>query len=112
MNYLEEAKDIIDHNIRFLFYDSTLFSDMDPRHLSTLLKIAYGETGENNLQYIVSLNESMVNGVEEYFSEDEFGNIIRWNICLELIDKSSDFVRKWEIKYLFTFQSIVEIEKI
>jgi len=76
------------HNIEFLFHDSRLSSNMDPRQRATLFKIAYDYTHDGNAQYIASLNEDQIESMRELFEEDEFKTIISDNIVLELTDDS------------------------
>jgi uncharacterized protein YydD (DUF2326 family) len=78
------------HDMRFLFHDSRLFSDMDPRQRATLLKTAYLTSGNTGDQYIASMNEDMLESMREYFSEPEFKDIIENSTILELTDESAD----------------------
>jgi uncharacterized protein YydD (DUF2326 family) len=75
------------HNIDFVFHDSRLFSNMDPRQRATLFKIAHDCT-QNNIQYIASLNESQMLSIQNELSEEEYQRIITENIVLELTDES------------------------
>jgi len=45
------------HHAEFLFHDSRLFSNMDPRQRATLFKIAYEYAQKENTQYIATVNE-------------------------------------------------------
>lgn len=75
------------HNINCIFHDSRILSDMDPRQISTLLKLSYETSLKNNLQYILSINENMLESAKEYLTQEEYNNVINSNI-LELTDKN------------------------
>ncbi|WP_445322044.1 DUF2326 domain-containing protein [Paenibacillus sp. FSL M7-0420] len=42
----------LNHNVKFIFHDSRLFSNMDSRQRYTLFKLAYRKSQEHDLQYI------------------------------------------------------------
>jgi len=63
---------------------------MDPRQQATMLRIAYSETNYNNLQYILTLNEHVLNDLKAELSEEEYNKIINESIVLELSDKSDE----------------------
>ena len=78
------------HNIDFLIHDSRLFSDMDPRQRYTALTVAKDFLNKNqNLQYIVSLNEDMIDSIKPMVEESMFvdlNNIIQGSRILTLKD--------------------------
>lgn len=79
------------HNVKFLFHDSRLFANMDPRQRLSLLKIVEEETNESNIQYIASLNEDLILSLEDVVNEKEYKhykNLIEDNTILVLTDKS------------------------
>jgi len=76
------------HNIEFLFHDSRLFSDIDPRQRATLFKIAYECTHKGEVQYIATVNEDQITSMRDQFTDEEFNQIIQNNIVLELTDDS------------------------
>jgi len=78
------------HRVEFLFHDSRLFSDMDPRQRATLFKIAHEYTSEGQGQYIASLNEDQILSMKNQFTDEEFKKIISDNIILELTDDSPE----------------------
>lgn len=75
------------HNCEFLFHDSRLFSDMDPRQRATLFKIAYECVNKTKTQYIATLNENQINSMRDQFTDEEFRQIFDDNIVLELTDE-------------------------
>jgi uncharacterized protein YydD (DUF2326 family) len=77
------------HTVRFIFHDSRLLSNMDPRQRATLFKLAYKNTVNQGLQYIVSANQDMLESMKEYFTEIEYKQIVEDNIVLELTDASN-----------------------
>ena len=78
------------HNVHFLFHDSRLFSNMDPRQRYTALTVADAFLSKNpNLQYIVSLNEDMIESIKPMVEEnmfEELNNIIEDSRILTLKD--------------------------
>lgn len=78
------------HKVKMIFHDGRLLSDMDPRQRTTLFQIAYKNTIEDNMQYIISLNQDVLDSIREVMPEKEFEEIINKNIILELTDKSAE----------------------
>ena len=81
------------HKVKFLFHDSRLFANMDPRQRLSLLKIVEEETNEANIQYIASLNEDLILSLEDIVDEEEYKhykNLIEENTILVLTDKSDE----------------------
>lgn len=76
------------HIVKFLFHDSRLFSDIDTRQVATLFKVAHENTIENDLQYIISVNQNTLSSIEDEL--EEYKIIIEDNIVLELTDESND----------------------
>jgi uncharacterized protein YydD (DUF2326 family) len=77
------------HNIQFLFHDSRLFSNMDPRQRYSAIKIAEKYCMNNNVQYISSWNEDMINSIEPMVSSEQFSglkDILENNTILTLRD--------------------------
>lgn len=58
------------HNVRFLIHDSRLLSNMDARQQYSLFKTANDFFEENKLQYIIGINENMVDGMIKGTGED------------------------------------------
>jgi len=76
------------HNMELLFHDSRLFSNIDPRQKATLFKIAYACAHKGDVQYIATVNEDQINSMRDQFTDEEFNQIIKNNIVLELTDDS------------------------
>ena len=77
------------HRVKFLFHDSRLFSEIDPRQRATIFREAAKMTRERNLQYIASLNEDMLESMRPYLSAEENGELER-SIVLRLTDESPE----------------------
>jgi uncharacterized protein YydD (DUF2326 family) len=73
----------INHNVKFIFHDSRLFADMDTHQRFSALKIA-NEIGNEDFQYIASMNQDTMDILREERNEEEFKEIIEENIVLEL----------------------------
>lgn len=78
------------HKINFLFHDSRLLANMDPRQRATLFKLAHKHASGGDLQYIISANEDMLESMRGYFEADEYETVIEKNKILELTDKSNE----------------------
>ncbi len=80
-------------NVRFLFHDSRLFSDIDPRQKSECIKIADEYTKKYGFQYIATLNEDFMDTIKGITSEQEYKeikNIIDNNTQLHLTDNNEE----------------------
>jgi uncharacterized protein YydD (DUF2326 family) len=77
------------HHLNFLFHDSRLLSDTDPRQTSEVFKTLSEYIQTSNKQYILTLNQNQLDEVKKYLSEDEYKSIIEDNICLKLKDQSA-----------------------
>lgn len=79
------------NNVRFLFHDSRLFSDIDPRQKVECIKIAEEYTRKYGFQYIATLNEDFMDTIKGVTSEKEYQeikNIIDSNTQLHLTDNN------------------------
>lgn len=77
------------HNIGFIFHDSRLFGNMDPRQQATCLKVAYKETKNSGLQYIATVNQDVIEKIKkEMRNKKLFDKTVTNNITLELTDES------------------------
>lgn len=75
------------HNIDFIWHDSRLFSDIDPRQRATLFKIANEFTKKHGKQYIATVNQDQLDAIKNEFSLEEFKNLFEGkNIILNLKD--------------------------
>lgn len=75
------------HNVQFLVHDSKIISDTDPRQVAELLRIADEYTRANNLQYILTINNSSIDLVRNELGAD-FNRIVTNNEILQLNDSS------------------------
>lgn len=78
------------HNFNFLFHDSRLFGNMDPRQRYTLFKTAGEKVSNGNLQYIASINEDTLLSFKDLISKEEYKNLIEDNVILTLTDESDE----------------------
>ena len=77
------------HNVKMLFHDSRLLSEIDSRQQATLMKVAFDSTAECDLQYIISINQTTYDSLKAEMQSEEFNAIIEDNIILELTDESN-----------------------
>lgn len=77
-------------NMQFLFHDSRLFANMDPRQREMLFRIVNEVCQQNDFQYICSINEDALSSVQSFMTADEFEQIITDNIRLVLNDDAPE----------------------
>jgi uncharacterized protein YydD (DUF2326 family) len=78
------------HNVKFIFHDSRLVSENDPRQVATMLKIADSECRKNGFQYILSINQSTLDVLQKELNETEYKSLIIDSEVLELNDISEE----------------------
>lgn len=78
------------HNVNFLFHDSRLLSDTDPRQIAELFRVLNDYIKVSGKQYNLTLNQNQLNEVKKYLSDEEYKTIILDNICLELKDETPE----------------------
>jgi uncharacterized protein YydD (DUF2326 family) len=78
------------HQVKFIFHDSRLISENDPRQVATMLKIAHYECQKNDFQYILSINQSTLDLLQKELSEEEYKTLIVDTEILELNDLSDE----------------------
>lgn len=81
------------HNVNFLFHDSRLFANMDPRQRLSLIKIVEEEAKKCNIQYIASLNEDLISTLKDVVDEEgynHYSKLIEDNTILLLTDHSDE----------------------
>lgn len=76
-------------NFEFLFHDSRLLANMDPRQRTMLYRVAYDLCKENNFQYITTINEDALNTIKATMETEEYQEIIDKGIILTLKDDSA-----------------------
>ncbi len=78
------------HNVKFIFHDSRLISENDPRQVAKMLKIAHSECERNNFQYILTINQSTLDLLKQELNEEDYKTLIIDTEVLELNDISDD----------------------
>jgi uncharacterized protein YydD (DUF2326 family) len=78
------------HNVDFIFHDSKITGDMDTRQIKTMMEVAHTECERNGFQYIISLNQSVLDALQTEMTDEDYENIITEKIILSLSDKSPE----------------------
>ncbi|UCH95529.1 MAG: DUF2326 domain-containing protein [Candidatus Aminicenantes bacterium] len=78
------------HEVKFIFYDSRLLSEIYPRQVATLFQVAYQNAEENNFQYFISANQKDLDSIKDKISPGEYERIIERNVILDLTDESDE----------------------
>jgi uncharacterized protein YydD (DUF2326 family) len=73
------------HSIDYVFHDSRLFSNMDPRQKATALALALEVSTQGNYQYIATINEDLIESSRKLWSND-IKEAIESSIVLQLTD--------------------------
>jgi uncharacterized protein YydD (DUF2326 family) len=76
------------HNIKYIFHDSRLISEIDPRQIATMFQLAYFNSTENSFQYIISANQKELDAIKAEFDDIEFKKYILDNLIEDLTDES------------------------
>lgn len=76
--------------LRFIIHDSRMYANMDPRQRETLFRIVYETCMEKDFQYICSINEDALDSFESMMEAEEYQNIIKDSIILELNDDAPE----------------------
>ncbi len=79
----------MNHNVKFVFHDSRIFSDMDPNQRETAFRVAHHATSKKSVQYIATVNEDQLLSFKEQMDAKDYKEIIDNNVQLELTDKDS-----------------------
>lgn len=79
------------HFVKLLFHDSKITGDMDTRQILTMLEIANSECRINDFQYIISLNQNVIDALKNEINDEKtFEDLVSKNIILTLSDKSPE----------------------
>lgn len=78
------------HKMKFIFHDSRLLSEIDSRQQADLFSEAYDKTHEDNLQYILSVNQNTLDSLKREMEADVYHTIIEDSVVLELTDESDE----------------------
>lgn len=76
--------------IKFVAHDSRMFANMDPRQRETLFRIAFETCKTTDFQYICSVNEDALLSFESMMTEEEYQDIVKSNIILDLNDDAPE----------------------
>jgi uncharacterized protein YydD (DUF2326 family) len=91
------------HSVGFLFHDSRLFADMDPRQRSGALKLAHYCASAAGVQYIASLNDDQTDPPGQWMDDaSQFEAVVVDRIVLRLTDDSPEnklLGRNVDLKY-------------
>lgn len=80
----------VSHNCEFVFHDSRLFSDIDPRQTAKIFEVAHSYSKEKDFQYIASANQNQILDISEKFSSSKVFDEINDCVVLELSDESPE----------------------
>jgi uncharacterized protein YydD (DUF2326 family) len=64
------------HTMAFVFHDSRLFSDIDPRQRAVLFQTASTISAHNELQYIATVNQDQLDALQAELSPSEFDELL------------------------------------
>lgn len=64
------------HNFKFIFHDSRLFSDIDPRQRAVLFQTANQLSSQDGLQYIATVNQDQLDVLQTELSPDDFDQLL------------------------------------
>lgn len=78
------------HNMNFLFHDSKITGDMDTRQVKTMFEVAHNECKLNGFQYIISLNQNVIDSLKMEMTVEEHKELVSDRIKLTLSDKSPE----------------------
>lgn len=79
----------INNSVEFLYHDGFLFTDIDPRQVYRMLKLAYSICKNRNLQYIFNINYNMFENILSVAKKDnntEFVEYLESCVRLRLYD--------------------------
>jgi uncharacterized protein YydD (DUF2326 family) len=78
------------HNVNFLFHDSAITGDMDTRQVKTMFEVANYECKLNDFQYIISLNQNVIESLKSEMTKEQHKELVSDRIKLTLSDKSPE----------------------
>lgn len=76
------------HNVKFIFHDSRLISEIDPRQIATMFQIAHFYSNEHRFQYIITANQKELDAIKAEFDDGEYNTYVLDNIIEDLTDES------------------------
>jgi len=78
------------HDLHFLFHDSKITGDMDTRQVKTMFEVAHNECKLNGFQYIITLNQNVIESLKSEMSVEDHKELVSDRIKLTLSDKSPE----------------------
>lgn len=78
------------HSMNFILHDSRLFSNIDPRQVATLFRLANQYSVNEKIQYIATVNQNQIEPLNEFYSKEDYKKIIKDNVILTLTDDSDE----------------------
>ncbi len=78
------------HNIKYIFHDSRLISEIDPRQIAIMFEIANFNTSAHDLQYIITSNQKELDSLKDVLDRDDYKKLIEENIIEDLTDDSDE----------------------
>jgi uncharacterized protein YydD (DUF2326 family) len=79
------------HTVDFIWHDSRLFSDIDPRQRATLFSVAHRFSRKHGKQYIATVNQDQLDALRGEFSDVEFDELFAGqNVVLRLKDDGAE----------------------
>ncbi|WP_165847894.1 DUF2326 domain-containing protein [Paraburkholderia lacunae] len=64
------------HEMAFIFHDSRLFSDIDPRQRAVLFQTASSASSKDGLQYIATVNQDQLDALQSELSPKEVDELL------------------------------------
>ena len=78
------------HSMDLILHDSRLFSNVDPRQVATLFRLANQYSASKKIQYIATVNQNQIEPLSEFYSKEEYKKYIKDNVVLTLTDASDE----------------------
>ncbi len=76
------------HKIKCLMHDNRLYPEIDPRQRAELFRIANELSREHDCQYIATINEENLVGMQGIMEANEYESLLQSNVVLNLLDDS------------------------
>ena len=76
------------HIIKFIFHDSRLISEIDPRQIATMFYLSNLQSKEFGFQYIITANQKELDSLKNEMNEVDYKQCIEDNVIEELTDES------------------------
>ena len=73
------------HEVRFVWHDSRLFSDIDPRQRAVLFQVAMKLSKEYGFQYVATVNQDQIDTVLPELSDEQSEELFK-SVVLSLND--------------------------